>query len=104
MHVKYIQDNLHRMTWYTDMFGIMSMGLLYGLTLWSNVCVGFGSNGFVTKTQPFPMNGHYRTDVISGVGHPRLDSIMPLVSCTVCYIYITSMIDYHLLMLHVFYK
>jgi hypothetical protein len=21
--------------------------------------------------QPFPMDGHYRTDVISGVGHPE---------------------------------
>jgi hypothetical protein len=24
--------------------------------------------------QQFPMDGHYRTDVISGVGHPRLNS------------------------------
>ena len=46
------------------------MCVLYG-------CIG--SNGFVTKVQPFPMVGHYRTDFISGVGHPRLDSVMPLV-------------------------
>jgi hypothetical protein len=45
---------------------------------------GFGSNGFVTKMQPFPMDGHYRTDVISGVGHLRSDSIVPLVLCTAC--------------------
>jgi hypothetical protein len=51
--------------------------------LWSNVWVlyvGFGSNGFVTKVQPFPMVGHY---IISSVGHLRSDSIMPLVLCTV---------------------
>jgi hypothetical protein len=54
--------------------------------LWSNVSVlyeGFGSNGFVTKVQPFPMDGPYRTDIISGVGHPRSDSVMLLVLCTV---------------------
>ena len=39
MHVKYIQDNLHRMTWYNDTCGIMATGLLYMLALWSNVCV-----------------------------------------------------------------
>jgi hypothetical protein len=60
------------------MCGIMAMGLLYGLALWSVcVCGGFGSNGLVIKMQPFPMNGHYRTDVISGVGHPRLNSTVP---------------------------
>jgi hypothetical protein len=51
------------------------------------VCVwgGFGSNGFVIKMQPFPMDGHYRTDIISSVGHPRSDSVVPLVLHTVCY-------------------
>jgi hypothetical protein len=71
------------MTWYTGTCGTIAIGLLYGLTLWSNVCVGFGSTDFVTKAQPFPMNGHYRMDIISGVGHPRSDSIMLLVLCTV---------------------
>ena len=71
------------MTWYTGTCGTMAMGLLYGLTLWSNVCVGFGSNGFMTKMRPFPMDGYYTMNIISGVGYPRLDSIVPLVSCTV---------------------
>ena len=31
------------------------------------------------------MDGHYKTDVISGVGHPRLDSAVLLVLLTVCY-------------------
>jgi hypothetical protein len=50
-----------------------------------NMCMRghFGSNGFVTKAQPFLMNGHYRTDIISSVGHSRSDSIVPLVLCTV---------------------
>jgi hypothetical protein len=43
----------------------------------------FASNGFVTKVQPFPMDGHYRTDIISSVGHPRLDLVVPLVLCMV---------------------
>jgi hypothetical protein len=43
-----------------------------------HVCVGFGSNGFVTKMQPFPIDGHYRTDIISGVGHPKLESVVSL--------------------------
>jgi hypothetical protein len=44
---------------------------------------GFGSNGFVTKMQPFPMYGHYRTDIISCVGHLRSELVVPLVLCTV---------------------
>jgi hypothetical protein len=44
----------------------------------------FGSNDFVTKMQSFPMDGHYRTDVISGVGHLRLDLVVLLVLCTIC--------------------
>ena len=59
-----------------------------GLTIRVNfivkcVCVGFGSNGFVTKTQSFSMDGHYKTNIISGVGYPRSDSVMSLVLCTV---------------------
>jgi hypothetical protein len=37
MHVKYRQDNLHRMTWYIDTYGIMAMGLLNMLALLSKV-------------------------------------------------------------------
>ena len=39
MHVKYKQDNLHCMTWYTGTCSIVAMGLLYMLVLWSNVYV-----------------------------------------------------------------
>jgi hypothetical protein len=52
-----------------------------------NVCVGVGgfeSNGFVTKIQSFSIDGHYMTNVISGVGHPVSELIVPLVLRTVC--------------------
>jgi hypothetical protein len=36
--------------------------------------------------QPFPMDGHYRTDVISGMGHPGLNSVMSLVLRKACFV------------------
>ena len=30
-------------------------------------------------------NGHYRTDIISSMGHPRSDSVMLLMLCAVAY-------------------
>jgi hypothetical protein len=76
------------MTWYTDMCGIMAMDLLYGLALWS-MCVylgggGFQSNDFLTKMQPFPLDGHYMMDVINSVGHPRSNLVILLVLRTIC--------------------
>jgi hypothetical protein len=61
----------------------------HGLTIQVNfmvkcVCGGFGSNDFVIKMQSFPIDGHYRMNVISGVGHPRSDSVVLLVLCMVC--------------------
>jgi hypothetical protein len=73
------------MTWYTGTCSIMAKSLQYELSVWS-LCVwgGFGFNSFVTKMQPFPMDGDYRIDVISGVGYPRLDSVLLLVLRMVC--------------------
>ena len=50
------------------------------------MCVGggFRSNGFMTKMQLFPMDGHYRTYIISSVSHPRSNEVVPLVLRTVC--------------------
>jgi hypothetical protein len=46
MHVKYKQDNLHRMILYADTCNIMVMDLLYMLALLSNVhYMGLGFNG-----------------------------------------------------------
>jgi hypothetical protein len=49
---------------------------VYYMGLGSNVCfmVGIALTG-----------GHYRTDINSGVGHPRSASVVPLVLCTVAY-------------------
>jgi hypothetical protein len=47
------------------------------------VYVGFGSDGFMIKTQPFSMDGYYRTNIISSVGHLRSDSVVPLVLCSI---------------------
>jgi hypothetical protein len=60
-------------------------GLIIQVSFVVNVCVcgGFRFNGFVTKMQPFIIDGHYMTNIISAVGHSRLDFIVPLVLCTV---------------------
>jgi hypothetical protein len=63
------------------------MGLLYRLHTMVK-CVlygGFRFNGFVARVQSFIMVGHYRTDVISGVGHQRSDSVMLLMLRTMAY-------------------
>ena len=44
---------------------------------------GFGYNGFVTKAQLFPIDGHYKMDIISGIGHSKSDSVVPLVLCMI---------------------
>jgi hypothetical protein len=49
------------------------------------VCyIGLGSNDYFVADVALT-GDHYRTDIISGVGHMRLDSVMPLVLCTVVY-------------------
>jgi hypothetical protein len=61
------------------------MNLLYMLTLWSYVCIKWVlSNGCFMASAALT-DGHYRTYIISSVGHPRLDSIVPLVLCTIVY-------------------
>ena len=131
---------VYRYVWYNDHEFTIQVNFMIKC-----VCGSFGSNSFVTKMQQFPMVGHYKTDVISSVGHLRSNSVVLLVLHTVCcamvvalplyyrsigtastllrngnissrlycwtmtitlyiYIYITYMINYHLIMLHVFYK
>jgi hypothetical protein len=116
---------LHRKTWYTGTCGNNGHGLTIRVSFMVNVCVcgGFGSNDSWPMMQSFPMDDHYRTDVISDVGHSGLNSIVSLVLRTVCfvqllghwhcttspsgqrYIYIYHLHDNcHLIMLHVFYN
>ena len=75
---------MHCMTWYTVTCSIMAMGLLYRLhTMVKCVCMGYRSNSFVTKAHPLPIDGHYRTYIISGVGYPRSNSVVLLLLCIV---------------------
>jgi hypothetical protein len=68
------------------MCGKMAMSLLYKFSdVVKHVCyIGLGFNGFF-MTGVTLMGGHYRTDIISSVGYLRLESVMPLVLCTVAY-------------------
>jgi hypothetical protein len=86
MHVKYIQDNLHRMTWYTGTCGIMAMGLTIHVSFMVNVCTRLWIHWFRDHGATIP-NGSViigRTSLV-GVGHPRSDSIVPLMLRNVCY-------------------
>jgi hypothetical protein len=61
-----------------------------GLTIHVNfmikcVCyMGLGSNGS-DQTSVALMGSHYKTYIISSVGHPRSNSVVPLVLCMVAY-------------------
>ena len=62
----------------------------HGLTIHVNfmvkyVChMGLGSNGCFMVDAAL-MSGHYKTDIISGVGHPRSNSVVLLVLCMIMY-------------------
>jgi hypothetical protein len=84
MQVKYKQDNLHCMTWYIGACSIMAIGLLYILVLWSNVSVLYKPwIQWLLVAGVALMGSHYRTNIISGVGHLRLDSVVLPVLCTI---------------------
>jgi hypothetical protein len=74
------------MTKYIGIYGITAMSLLYRLdNMIKCVCyMDIGSNGcFVTSAAL--MGNHYRTNIISSVGHPRSDLVVPLVLCMIVY-------------------
>ena len=49
------------------------------------VChMGLGSNGCFMANATLT-GGHYKINIISGVGHPRLDSVVLLLLCMVAY-------------------
>jgi hypothetical protein len=56
---------------------------MYVLALWSNVCVIWALDLIIIVASATLMDDHYRTNIISSVGHSRLDSVMPLVLCTI---------------------
>jgi hypothetical protein len=87
MYVKYKQDNLHCMTWYTGMCGSNGHRLTIHVSFMVK-CVyymGFWIHWFCDPSATIP-NGSIiigRTSLV-GVGHSRLDSIVPLMLHTVC--------------------
>jgi hypothetical protein len=87
MHVKYRQDNLHRMTWYTGTCGSISHGLTMHVSFMVK-CVCYTRlwiHWFRDPGAPIP-NGSVtigRTSLV-GMSHSRLDSIVPLILRTVC--------------------
>ena len=50
-------------------------------------CICYISLGFngCSAIDAILMGGHYKTGIISSVGHPRLNLVVPLVLCTVAY-------------------
>jgi hypothetical protein len=86
MRVKYSQDKFVSY----DMVNRYARDNGYGLTIYVNfiikcVCyMGFGSNGCFMAGAALT-DSHYKTNIISGIGHPRSDSVMPLVLCIVTY-------------------
>jgi hypothetical protein len=87
MHIKYRQDNLHRMTWYTDTCGSISHGLSIHVSFVVKYvcCTGLWIHWFHDHDATIP-NVSITTGWTSlvGVGHSRSDSIVPLMLHTVC--------------------
>jgi hypothetical protein len=86
MHVKYRQDNLHRMTWYTGTCGSIGHGLTINVSFMVNcVCyTGLWIHWFRDLGTTIP-NGSLTTGRTSlvGVGHLRSNLIVPLMLCKV---------------------
>jgi hypothetical protein len=87
MHVKYRQDDLHRMTWYTGTCGSNGHGLtIHASFMIKCVCyMGLWIHWFHDHDVTI-LNGSVtigRTSLV-GMGHSRSDSIVPLMLRTVC--------------------
>jgi hypothetical protein len=87
MHVKYRQDNLHRMTWYTNTCGSNAHELIIHVSFMVKCvcCTGLWIHWFCDPGATIP-NGSVTIGWTSlvGVGHLRSNSIMPLILHTVC--------------------
>ena len=87
MHVKYKQDNLHRMAWYTSTCGSNGHGLtIHASFIVKCVCyTGLWIHWFRDHGATIP-NGSVTIGLMSlvDVGHSSLDSIVPLILRMVC--------------------
>ena len=68
----YVWDNGHGLTIHVNFM----VKCMYYMSLGSNACFVIGT---------FLMDGHYRIDIISGVGHSRSDLVVSLMLCTIAY-------------------
>jgi hypothetical protein len=87
MHVKYRQDNLYRMTWYTGTCGSNGHGLTIHVSFMVKYVyyIGLRNYWFCDQGATIP-NGSVtiRHTSLVGVGHSRSDSIVPLMLRMVC--------------------
>ena len=87
MHVKYKQDNLHHMTWYTIIYDSIGRGhTIHVSFVIKCVCyIGLWIHWFRDHGATIP-NGLITIEQMSlvGVGYSRSDSIVPLMLHTVC--------------------
>ena len=87
MHVKYRQDNLHRMTWYTGTCNSNGHGLTIHVSFMVKcVCyMGLWIHWFRDHNATIP-NGSVTIGQMSlvAIGHSRSDSIVSLMLRTVC--------------------
>jgi hypothetical protein len=97
MHVKYRQDNLHRMTWYTGTCGSNGHGLTIHVSFMVKyVCyIGLRNYWFRDQGATIP-NGFVtiRHTSLVGVGHSRSNSIVPLILRTVCCVMVGALALY----------
>jgi hypothetical protein len=87
MHVKYRQDNLHRMTWYTGTYGSNGHGLTIHVSFYGQMCVSYRLwiHWFCDLDTTIP-NGTVTTGRTSlvGMGHSGSNPIVLLMLHTVC--------------------
>ena len=67
---RYVRDNGHGLTIHVN---FMVKCVYY---------IGLRFNGYFVASVAL-IDSHYRMNIISGMGHSRLDSVLPLVLCTV---------------------
>ena len=87
MHVKYRQDNLHCMTWYTGTCGSNGHKLTIHVSFMVKSVLYRALDPLVRDHDATIPNGTVtigRTSLV-GVGHSGSDPIMPLMLCTVCF-------------------
>jgi hypothetical protein len=82
MHVKNKQDNLHCMNG-TPVCAVQWLWVFIYVSFMVKCVLYRPWIQWLFVAGAALMGGHYRMNIISGVGHPRSDSVVPLVFCMV---------------------